>query len=181
MDAFSFVFSLFGLLLGFSLTEVLGGFVRALKVRHRIRLGYLAPLLGIFMMLDITSFWMDAWRIRDAIPASSRALMVGLLVTSIYYFAASLVFPDKPEEFRDLDSYFFAHKRQVLGAVLIADSIDGLLIKTVPDHVFSGEELASSLLVVAFLSVAIFVRGKRANMIVLSLMIGAGMLVAIAG
>ena len=34
MSAFEFVFSLFGLLLGFSLVEVLSGLVRTLKLRR---------------------------------------------------------------------------------------------------------------------------------------------------
>ena len=37
MDAFSFVFSLFGLLMGLALAETIGGFGKALELRHRIR------------------------------------------------------------------------------------------------------------------------------------------------
>ena len=179
MDAFSFVFSLFGLLLGLSLTEVLGGFVRALKARRRIRLGYLTPLLGIFMMLDITSFWMDAWKLRDVIPATNRSLVVGVIITSIYFFAASLVFPDDPEREADFDDYFFRHKKQVLGAILVADTIDGVLTKTLRDHDVSGRDLASSLVVLAILSAAIFAKGRKTNIVILSLIIASGMLVAI--
>ena len=39
MESFNFVFSLFALVLGLSLTEVLGGFARALRMRHKVRLG----------------------------------------------------------------------------------------------------------------------------------------------
>ena len=57
MDAFNFAFSLFGLLLGFSLAEVLSGFARALKRGSARKLGWLTTLLAIFVMLDLTSFW----------------------------------------------------------------------------------------------------------------------------
>jgi hypothetical protein len=110
------------------------------------------------------------------IPASSRALVVGLVLTSIFYFAASLVFPDDPDANRDFDAYFFRHKKQILGAVLVADTIDGFLTKTLRDRHFSSEDLTSSLIVVAILSVAIFVKGRRANVIVLSIIVAAGML-----
>lgn len=59
---FSFAFSLFGLLLGLSLAAVLTGFARALRMRPRIKMGLLSPLLGLFVILDVTSFWNGAWR-----------------------------------------------------------------------------------------------------------------------
>lgn len=176
MDAFSFVFSLFGLLLGLSLTEVLSGFGRALKVRHKIRIGYLTPLLGMFLMLNLASFWMDAWRFRDVIPPSSPALLVGLILTSVYYLGASLVFPDDMEEWPDLDAYYLRHKAQVLVAILIADRMDAFLVNTLRDHSFSGRDLATMLIGVAVLSLPIFLKGKRANLVVLAILVGLGVL-----
>src|SRR5688500_12719131 len=115
MNPFEFVFSLFGLMLGLSLVEVVSGFVRTIKARKRIRLGRLTPLLALFVMLDLTSFWDNAWEIRDVVPAHVGILFGGLFYTSAYYFAASLVFPDREDEWPDLDIYFFEHKKQVLG------------------------------------------------------------------
>lgn len=43
VSAFEFVFSLLGLLLGFSLIEVLGGLSKALKARKSVRIGWLTP------------------------------------------------------------------------------------------------------------------------------------------
>ena len=117
MSKFEFVFSLFGLLMGFSLVEVLGGFVKTLKARQHVRLGWLTPLLGLYVMLDLTSFWDNAWEVRDAVPANYGILAYGLFLFGAYYFAASLVFPDKTEEWPDLDLYYFEHKRQILGAI----------------------------------------------------------------
>jgi hypothetical protein len=123
MSRFEFVFSLFGILLGFSLVEVLGGFVRTMKLRRHIRLGWLVPLLGLYVMLDITSFWDNAWEVRDLIPANAGILFYGLFLFGAYYFAASMVFPDKPGEWPDLDVYYFLHKRQILGAIAIVNLI----------------------------------------------------------
>jgi hypothetical protein len=78
MSAFEFVFSLFGLLLGLSLAEVLGGLARVLKQRKEVQLGWLTPLLGLLVMLDLTSSWALAYAIRDAIPATFLALAMGM-------------------------------------------------------------------------------------------------------
>ncbi len=69
MSDFEFVFSLLGLLLGFSLVEVLGGLARLIEAQlravklgaagqaeARFRAGWLTPLLGLFVMLDLISF-----------------------------------------------------------------------------------------------------------------------------
>src|SRR5438045_635272 len=76
--AFDFVFSLFGLLLGLSLAEVLGGLARTLKQRKVVRLGWLTPLLGLLVMVDLASSWALAWSLRDSIPANFLTLVIGL-------------------------------------------------------------------------------------------------------
>ena len=64
MSNFEFVFSLFGLLLGLALAEVLGGFGTAIQSRKKVRIGWLTPLMALLVALDITSFWMIAWSVR---------------------------------------------------------------------------------------------------------------------
>jgi hypothetical protein len=118
MSPFEFVFSLFGLLLGFSLVEVLGGLGKVLKSRRHIRTGWLTPLLALFVMIDITSFWTMAWFAREGIPANAASLFTGLVICGLYYLAAILVFPDDPAERGELDSHFFEQKAKVLAGVL---------------------------------------------------------------
>ncbi|MDF7776933.1 hypothetical protein P1X14_16875 [Sphingomonas sp. AOB5] len=121
MSPFEFVFSLFGLLLGFSLVEVLSGLVKTVKLRGTVRIGWLVPLLGLFVMVDLTSFWSMAWQLREKIPANYAVLLLGLSITGLYYFAASMVFPDKPEDWPDFDKWAAAHKRQVMGGVFVSN------------------------------------------------------------
>ena len=118
MTQFEFVFSLFALLLGLSLAEVLGGLARTLKQWRRVRLGWLTPLLGLVVMLDLTSSWALAYSLKDSISGNFLTLVVGLLVVGLYYLAATLVFPDDPTKWPDLDAYYFEHKRAVLGGIL---------------------------------------------------------------
>ena len=114
---FSFVFSLFGLLLGLSLAAVLTGFARALRMRPRVKMGWLSPLLGLFVMLDVTSFWNGAWRAQDWMEPDYGHLFVGLVITSLYYVAASAVFPEGGETTADYDRHYFETRRWILLAI----------------------------------------------------------------
>ena len=115
MDAFSFVFSLFGLLMGLALAEALSGFGTAIELRHKIRVGWLSPLLALGICFDIVSFWLIAWQNRTAIPVNFTSLVAGLVIFGIYYLIAQLVFPDDVEKWPDLDEYYFRHRRWIIG------------------------------------------------------------------
>ena len=89
MDAFNFAFSLFAIILGLSLAKVLEGFARALRRRRVIHLGWLTPLLAVFVMLDLTSFWESGWAARRFVTPQYGDLLIGLVMTGLYYIAAS--------------------------------------------------------------------------------------------
>ena len=48
-----------------------------------------------------------------------QTLGAGVLITSGYYLAASMVFPDDPEQHENLDDYYWQHKRQVIGIIFV--------------------------------------------------------------
>ncbi|HYJ51874.1 MAG TPA: hypothetical protein VEW04_01765 [Allosphingosinicella sp.] len=121
MNAFEFVFSLFGLVLGLSVTELLAGFSRAVRRRGKIRLGWLTPLLGVILLLDLLTFWLHAWEMRAQIPMSFGSLIFGTAIAGIYYLSASLVFPEDFGEWDDLDDYFMSIKKLVMLGVTAAN------------------------------------------------------------
>ncbi|KTE41943.1 MULTISPECIES: hypothetical protein [unclassified Sphingopyxis] len=126
MSDFEFVFALYSLLLGLSMVELLGGLGRAIEARfaaeaerERFAIGWLTPLLAVFVMLDLLSFWSAAWVARDDIAVSNATLMAVAGFASLYFLAARLVFPSHPEGFADLDVHYFRVRRIVLGLLLI--------------------------------------------------------------
>ncbi len=121
MSEFEFAFSLFGLLLGLALAEGLGGLARALKASHKVRIGWPTALLGIFVSCDVVTFWVYGWSMRTLVPFTWPTLFAGFLVTGTYYVAASLVFPDDPEEWQNLDGHFWQQRRKVLGGVFLCN------------------------------------------------------------
>lgn len=127
MSDFEFFFSFYGLLLGLSVAELTGGFARLLHERHRVRFGWLTPLLAVFVALDLATFWVQAWRFfRDA-PFNAALLLIGLMIAATFYVAASITFPrvtaEGVEARIDLDAHFWAHRRVVFGCVLAANAM----------------------------------------------------------
>ena len=121
MSGFEFIFSLFGLILGLALAEGLGGLAKAMKASHKVRIGWPTALLGLFVSCDVVTFWMYGWGMRDLLPLSWPVLFGGFVVTAIYFIAASLVFPDDPEAWDDLNAHFDEHYRKVLGGILLCN------------------------------------------------------------
>jgi hypothetical protein len=170
VGTFEFVFSLFGLLLGLSLAEVLGGFGWAVRHRHRVKLGWLTPLLGSVVMLDLTAFWLLAWSVRDHLHAGYDTLVVGLFVTGLYYLAASMIFPREEFVGQSLDQHFFAVRAKVLGALLVCNLSAYLAAWSHTGMTFfSPPQLARMALFGSMVLVAIFVRGPRMVAAVLAL------------
>lgn len=118
MSQFELVFTLFGLLLGLAIAEVLGGFARTLKLRRKVRIGWLTPLLGSYVLLDLTTFWIAAYALRGIINVSQLVLLIVLLMVGGYYLIATLIFPEDPSEWPDFDAYYDRHNQTVIGGVL---------------------------------------------------------------
>lgn len=172
MSEFEFVFSLFGLLLGLSVAEVMGGMARVLKSRHRIRVGWQTPLLGLLVTIDLVTFWSLAWAGREQIPVKVLGLFAGCAITAVYYLAASLTFPDELREGDDLDRHYEGHKRQVLGAVLVCNLATYALLAGVLGTVPIGVGfLVLMALYLVGLAAAILARGPRTNLALLAALI----------
>jgi hypothetical protein len=131
MSAFEFFFSFYGLLLGLSVAELVGGFARILQERERVRFGWLTPLLATFVALDVAIFWNQAWVIFRGAPFNSALLILGLIIAATFYVAASVTFPrvsaEGHHERIDLDQHFWKYRRLVFGCIMAANLIVGLL------------------------------------------------------
>ena len=127
MSAFEFFFSFYGLLLGLSVAELVGGLSRILHERERVRFGWLTPLLALFVAMDVATFWSQAWTIFRGAPFNPALLFVGLIVAATFYIAASVTFPRVTAEGVttriDLDEHFWAHRRLIFSCILAANVI----------------------------------------------------------
>lgn len=123
MSAFEFLFSFYGLLLGLSAAVLATGAARAFKHRKTRRVGWLTPLLAVFVALDIATFWDAAWVNYRSLPFSYGLLVGGLVVAVVYFIAASLVFPDETDPEAPMDEHFWAQRRAALCLLILANLI----------------------------------------------------------
>jgi len=161
VSAFEFFFSFYGLLLGLSVAELVGGFARVLHERERIRFGWLTPALALFVAIDIATFWNQAWVIFRGAPFNTFLLIVSLSIAATFYVAASVTFPrvsaEGAHERIDLDAHFWAHRKLVFGCILVANLIVAIMVIILAQADPGFAKLARS--VTLWTGVAIFVVG----------------------
>lgn len=179
MSQFEFIFTLYSLLLGLSLVELLSGLGRTVKARLHVdetladafKIGWLTPLLGLFVMLDLLSFWSAAWTVRDMIEVNGATLMAIMLFASSYYMAAHLVFPDDIPTDGDLDPHYFRVRRIVVGVLLVLLFVQLGFYLTQPalaPRLTSPAPLLLTALLMALMIAVCFAKSKIANGVILS-------------
>lgn len=184
MSPFDLVFALFSLLLGLAIAEVLGGFSRALKLKRgakAVRIGWLTPLLGLVVILDLTSFWIVAFDMREQFQVEYLTLIAVLAIVGTYYLAASLIFPDDPEEWPDFDAHYDRQNRLVILGLLAANIGSWIGQIALLPAATGMEETAltpdetvdavAGLTILVLLIALIFVKGRRANVAILAALV----------
>lgn len=124
-DAFSFMFAFYGLLLGLALAEIAAGFSRAYDERKSRPLGVVAPLFGLLLLVDLITFWTNAWAYRAMADVTYLTAVGVAAVSLLYYFAATQVFP-KATETETLDHHIMASRRVVVFCVLVSNLLTQL-------------------------------------------------------
>jgi hypothetical protein len=122
VTGFDFIFALFSLLLGLAMAEVFGGFARVMKVHARARaglakhvhVGWLVPLMAVFVLLGQLSFWMFAYAVRERVPFNFIVMLFVTATVGGYYLLSVLVWPDDFAEWPDFDRYYDQHNRVIL-------------------------------------------------------------------
>jgi len=123
MSAFEFFFGFFSVIMGLAAATLAAGLADVLKSRQVIKVGLLTPLLAVFMLLDISTFWVNGWQSGQDIEITHATIYLGLTITLVYFLAASLVFPKDPTEWESLDFYYDQHRRLPLAGVLFCNLV----------------------------------------------------------
>ena len=194
MDEFSYIFELFALLLGLAVAEMLSGFGHVLKLRARrkagvddaavrVRIGWLVPLLGLLVLVDLATFWGGLWMAREGLQMSMLTVFCVLALIGGYYLVATQVFPDEPQLWPDFDDYYRLQKRFVvlgvfginmLAQVLIA--LFGVMPEVPPEQLRANPALGIAALLIllnipAFLWLA-FSKRERVDIALILFIVG---------
>ncbi len=191
MNGFDLVFAMFGLVLGLAVTEVLAGFARIIKMRRKAHVGWLTPLLGTFVLIDMTTFWNVVYGHREHLHANLATLLVVLAFVGSYYLISTLIFPDDPEEWPDFDVYYDRHNRQVLGGMLaltlallgvsVITTTMGLSVKAdTPAGAYGWVTAVAALLHIPLLILLLIVKSRRLNVALLGIEIALMLIAAFA-
>ena len=170
MTVFEHSFALIGLVLGLALAHVLTELVRAVRTHGFKLLGLLTPMLAIFVILDIGTWWGILWGMRDILPNIWPVLGTGLLISSLYYVAALLVFPESRDDWLDLDDYYMRHRRVVFGLMFLCFAVTTVL------HSLLSNSLAVDIVAITYfiiLGLTWLAPWRRANLIGLGALIAA--------
>ena len=173
MTEFEFLFSVFGLLIGLTLVEVAVKFADAIDAHHRRPMGILTPLLAAFVLIDVTSYWLFSWSLRDVLHVRWRTVFVALSFAMTYYLAASLIFPRSEGEWANLDEHYWVRKPLVIGGVLVVEgsTMAWQLTRAIPaldDYWFWFYQLPYFIPMIALL----FTRSKRIDIALFTVLIG---------
>lgn len=181
MNEFEFVFVLYSLVLGLSLVELLTGLGRTLEFKlarnaddKAFAIGWLTPMLAAFVILDLLSFWMFAWRVRDLVSATTGTVLGVLVFASAYFLASRLVFPSSPEHFTDLDTHYFRVRRIVFSMLILMVIVQWLFLLSLPSlvgQIANPLTLAFTAALVGLMLVAAILANRRASIAVLALLI----------
>ncbi len=187
MSGFDLIVRLFGLVLGFSIAEILGGFARTLRLKlgltsvspEATRVGLLVPLLGLMVVMDQMSFWLAFYVLQAHIPFGYVAMLSVLFLVGGFYVVSTLVFPAHPERWPDFDAYYLRVKSAVIGGVLAVNLVlvgfafvivvedgEGALVQTGRS---SPAGTAASFLFLVVLASLLLSRRPRTNLVLLVL------------
>lgn len=163
MTDIEFLLSLYGILLGFSLAEVLGGLARLVEARKSADSGKLLfGALGILLLVDVALFWSWMWDIREHVTVTVGTILFGLVVASFYYVAAYLAFPRVITSGTKLNRHFSDIKWWVLGPILAANALTlvGVLLLT-RGRTWSAADYASEMIYFALVASALWPKNPK--------------------
>ena len=115
MHPFDYIVLFFAIPVGLALAEMAQGLALALRRRQKFAIGWLTPLLVLFLLI-LTSLLIESfWDFRERLNVDAPVIFAGFVFTYAFYVAASFVFPEDFEEGMSLDDWFMAKRAYSLG------------------------------------------------------------------
>lgn len=93
MSDFEGSFGLFGLMFGLIVAELALKFADAIDSCRERPIGTVTPARALLVLTDVTSFWVWIWALRNALKVNWHTVFGGVLLATVYFLAATLVFP----------------------------------------------------------------------------------------
>ena len=181
MTEFEFIFIPYSLILGLSMIALLSGIGKTIKMRLRLDeehvgspMGVLTPLLGLFVMLDLLSFWYAGWVLRDLLSVSTLTLLGVTAFASCYYLSSYMVFPDQITDKTNLDQHYFRVRRIVMGLLVVLTFSQLAFYASQPEiapRLLDPTALLFTLILLVLMIATMVFKSVKVNIIILSALI----------
>ena len=105
--------------LGLALVEIAQGVSVTLRRHRDVAVGLLTPLLAVVLLTLLIDAWLQLWAAQQSVEINRLYLTMGLFAASVFYVAASFIFPDQIEAGADLDDWFMQYRKYSLGGTFL--------------------------------------------------------------
>ena len=178
MDSFSYFIAFYSLILGLGLTELLGGFAHMVRAKALKKLEPQTALLALFILVDICSTWIDSWVSLKQVTVDLAGLWAPVLIAICFYLAAATVFPHDEADHERLADYYRERKAFVVGLLLAVEMLIHVTYLPIFEErianrpeVFWLWTVPYNLAIEAAMVALIFIRSRRANILLLVLLL----------
>jgi len=178
VDSFTYFIAFYSLILGLGLTELLGGFAHMVRARALRKLEPQTALLALFILVDICSTWIDSWLSLKQVTVDLAGLWAPVLIAICFYLAAATVFPHDDADHERLADYYRERKAFVVGLLLAIEMLIHVTYLPIFEEriahrpeVFWLWTVPYNLAIEATMVALIFLRSRRANIVLLVLLL----------
>ena len=142
MNAFDYLFSFYGLLLGIAVANVAIGFADMWRDCERIRVGTCPPLVASSVLLGGMNVWLQMWHARTFVTVDGIQMLIAAAVSLPYVFVSRAIFPGREDQQeRSLEEHYLRHRELIL-ALLAMPMIVSVLSHVLLDGVsYSATEM----------------------------------------
>ena len=125
-SAYEHVLVVMSIVLGLAVTQLLKGAAQLYRTRARVQTYWLHWGWAILILVFSLLLWWTYWHYRTIITWTFPRFMLYLSPVVVFYFLASIVFPDPAEGVTDLRAYYFSNRAGLFGTFAFYTVIAGI-------------------------------------------------------
>jgi hypothetical protein len=133
--AYQHVVVVMSIVLGMTVTQLLKGAAQIYRTRARVRTYWLHWAWTVLLVIFTMFLWWTFWSYRSIEDWTFPRFVLYLSPIILFYFLASLAFPDPSEAVVDLKQYFYANRKGFFGtfaAYVVVAGITAIVIRGLP-------------------------------------------------
>lgn len=124
--AYQHVLVVMSIVLGLTVTQLLKGAAHLYRARARVQTYWLHWGWAVLILVFSLVLWWTYWHYRTITQWTFPKFLLYLSPIVVFYFLASIVFPDPAEGVTDMKAYYFANRGGMFGAFAVYAVVAGV-------------------------------------------------------